>query len=281
VNEGLVIRTAERLASCPGLDAVVLGGSHASGAADMESDIDLGLYYESEDPLDLETLRQLVSEIDDHGRGEAVTDFGAWGPWVNGGAWIEVEGQRVDLIYRDLDRVGAAIDDCRAGRIGTHFQVGHPAGFSPQIYAAEIYLCRALKDPRGTIGELKGLTDPYPSALRRAPIAGLWEARFSLDTATKSALRGDVYHVAGSAFRAVACMTQALFGLNERYWINEKLAISLADALPLHPEDFAHRVEMNLGGLGIEPEALRRSLRALGELLDDTASLCEDDESSG
>ncbi len=232
VNEPLLIRTAARLASCPGINAVVLGGSHASGTADAESDIDLGLYYESEDPLDLDALRQLVTEIDDHGRREAVTDFGAWGPWVNGGARIEVEGQKVDLIYRDLGRVGAAINDCRAGRVGTHFQVGHPAGFSPQIYAAEVYHCRPLQDPRGTIGVLKGLTDPYPSALRRGLIAGLWEARFSLDTAAKSALREDVHHVAGSAFRAVACMAQTLFGLNERYWINEKLAVSLVDALP-------------------------------------------------
>lgn len=280
MNERLLIRTAERLASCPGIEAVVLGGSRASGTADAESDIDLGLYYEPEDPLNLDALRQLVSEIDDHGRGEAVTDLGEWGPWVNGGAWIEVEGQRMDLIYRDLGRVGAAIDDCRAGLIETHFQVGHPAGFSPQIYAAEVHLCRALEDPRGAIGELKGLTDPYPAALRGALIDGLGEARFSLDAAGKSALRGDVHHVAGSAFRSVVCMVQALFGLNERYWINEKSAVSLVDALPLRPDGFARRVGMILGGLGLEPEALRRSLQALRELLDDTHSLCEEEGSS-
>lgn len=281
MHEQFLFRTAERLASCPGVDAVALGGSHASGTADTESDIDLGLYYEPEDPLDLESLRRLVTEIDDHGRGEAVTGFGEWGPWVNGGAWIEVEGHRVDLIYRDLGRVRAAIGDCRAGRTDTHFQGGHPAGFSPQIYAAEIHFCRALQDPRGTIGELKSLTRPYPPALRRALIGGLWEARFSVDAAAKSALRGDVHHVAGSAFRSVVCMVQALFGLNDRYWINEKSAVSSVDALPIHPDGFARRVGMILGGLGTEPEALRRSLQALSELLDDTASLCEEDASSG
>jgi hypothetical protein len=207
----------------------------------VESDIDLGLYYKPENQLDLESLRRLVAEIDDNGRGYAVTDFGQWGPWVNGGAWIDVEGQRVDLIYRDLGRVRAAIDDCRAGRIKTHFQVGHPAGFSPQIYAAEVHFCRALEDPGGSIAELKRLTWPYPAALRRALIGALSEARFSLDAATKSALRGDVHHVAGSAFRSVVCMVEALCGLNERYWINEKAAVSLVDALPLRPDDFAHR----------------------------------------
>lgn len=30
---------------------------------------------------------------------------GGWGPWVNGGAWLTIQGQRVDWIYRDLQRV--------------------------------------------------------------------------------------------------------------------------------------------------------------------------------
>lgn len=61
----------------------------------------------------------------------------------------------------------------------------------------------------GTLADLKALTSPYPPALRRALVAGLWEARFSLDAAAKSVVRGDVHHVAGPAFRAVACTVQA------------------------------------------------------------------------
>ncbi len=279
--EELPKRISEQLALCPGVEAVVLGGSYASGTADAQSDIDLGLYYEPENRLALESLRRLVAEIDDHGRGNAVTDFGEWGPWVNGGAWIEVAGQRVDLLYRDLRRVSGAINDCQAGRIGTHFQAGHPAGFSPQIYAAEVHLCRLLQDPRGTIAALKGLTAPYPPALRRALVAGLWEALFSVDAAAKSAVRGDVHHVAGSAFRAVVCMVQALFGLNERYWINEKASVSLVDTFPLRVEGFGRRVARILGELGTEPDALQRSLQALHELLKESNYLASRSESSG
>jgi hypothetical protein len=275
VNEELLNRIAARLGSCPGVDAVVLGGSHTSGTADAESDFDLGLYYRAEDSFDLDTLREIVSDIDDQGRRDIVTAPGDWGPWVNGGAWIEAEGQRIDLIYRDLGRVRVVVEDCREGRVETHFQVGHPAGFSTQIYAAEVHLCRTLEDPHGTVEELKNLTWPYPAALRHALIHGLWEAQFLLESASKSAHRGDVYHVTGLAFRSLACIVHALFGLNERYWLNEKSAISLVETLPDRTEDFTRRVPMILGNLGSEPETLGWSLRALGELLDETVALCE------
>jgi hypothetical protein len=275
MDEQLPLQIAERLASCPGMDVVALGGSVATKTADADSDIDLGLYYRPENPLDLGYLRQLVAEIDDQHRGDAVTDFGDWGPWVNGGAWIEVQGQRVDLLYRDVASVGEAIQDCRAGRVETYFQVGHPAGFSPQIYAAEIHLCSPLHDARSTIATLKHQTWPYPPDLRRALAAGLWEADFLLNAASKSVNRGDVHHVAGSAFRSVVCMVQAMFGLNERYWTNEKGSVSLVDSFRLRPEHFGRRIGLASGQLGTGPDGLQRSLERLLELLVDTQSICK------
>ncbi len=56
--EELPKRISEQLALCPGVEAVVLGGSYASGTADAQSDIDLGLYYEPENRLALESLRR-------------------------------------------------------------------------------------------------------------------------------------------------------------------------------------------------------------------------------
>jgi len=39
------------------------------------------------------------------GPGATVTAPGEWGPWVDGGGWLTVDGAAVDWIYRDLDRV--------------------------------------------------------------------------------------------------------------------------------------------------------------------------------
>jgi predicted nucleotidyltransferase len=88
---------AERLAQVPGVVGVLLGGSRARGEHRPESDWDLGVYYRG--GLDLAALRALA------GPGVEVAAPGEWGPWVNGGAWLRIDGVAVDWILRDLDRV--------------------------------------------------------------------------------------------------------------------------------------------------------------------------------
>ena len=39
-----------------------------------------------------------------------MTAIGDWGPWINGGAWLTVAGTRVDLLYRELDKVRGVIE---------------------------------------------------------------------------------------------------------------------------------------------------------------------------
>ena len=48
-----VTSLAQRLGAIHGLQAVVLGGSHARGRAQPGSDIDLGLLYSEVDPFSL------------------------------------------------------------------------------------------------------------------------------------------------------------------------------------------------------------------------------------
>src|ERR1700751_6366895 len=87
---------AERLAEIPGVVAVTLGGSRATGTAVEGSDWDFGLYYRGGlDPADITAL----------GWPGRVFAPGEWGSIVNGGAWLTIDGARVDLIYRDLDEV--------------------------------------------------------------------------------------------------------------------------------------------------------------------------------
>lgn len=83
-----ITRIAHRLQEADGVVAVALGGSGARGTHRPDSDVDLGLYYRA--PLDTEALRRLAAELS--GDTVEVTEPGGWGPWVNGGAWLTVEG---------------------------------------------------------------------------------------------------------------------------------------------------------------------------------------------
>src|SRR5947208_14282960 len=100
----LVSSLAKRLSSIQGIKAVVLGGSHARGRAQPGSDIDLGLLYSEAAPFSIQSVRELAEDIND-AAGPVVTNFYEWGPWVNGGAWLAIGGQRVDFVYRSLEHL--------------------------------------------------------------------------------------------------------------------------------------------------------------------------------
>lgn len=259
---------AGRLGEVPGVVAVALGGSWARGEAHPNSDVDLGVYYRPDDPPTVEDLRRLAQELDDRHLPDLVTEFGEWGPWINGGGWLRVEGRPIDWLYRDADKVATIIERCSSGEAACHYQLGHPHGFHEHIYLGEVHHCRALHDPKGLLRELKSAVAIYPPKLKRAIIEKyLWEAGFSLEIARKSAARGEASYVSGCLFRGVACMVQALFAFNERYFINEKGSVIAADSFAVRPEGIGKAAAELLGCPGRDAETLTQSLSRYEALL--------------
>jgi predicted nucleotidyltransferase len=270
----LASRVAAQLAGISGIEAVVLGGSLARGAADGRSDVDLGLYYRRACPPDLVALRDLARVLDRRTPPPEVTALGAWGPWVNGGAWLEIEGVRVDWLFREVERVESVIEDCLAGRVSVDYYLGHPHGFHSHVYAAEAHFAVPLEDRRRVFAALSARVRTYPPRLRDALVTRfLFDAAFMLELARKPAARGDVFHVAGCLFRVVAALVQVLCALNERFFLNEKGAIAEIDTMPRRPRDFRPRVEGLLGEPGTSPAALGASVARAGDLLDETRAL--------
>jgi hypothetical protein len=110
--------------------------------------------------------------------------------------------------------------------------------------------------------------------LRAAVIArSIDEARFSVLIGLKGAKQGDVAYVAGCAYRAAACVTQALFALNREWWLNEKGSVVLADSFAATPRAFRSRMENALAGLGTSPGDLEGVLDVMAALADETAAL--------
>lgn len=231
-SDPIVARVTAALAAVPGIVALVLGGSRGRGTETPASDHDFGLYYDAEAPLDIAGLRDAVRSLLDDPAACTITPIGEWGPWINGGGWLSIDGRKVDLLYRDLNRVRAVIDDCRAVRITMDYQPGHPHGFCSSIYAGEIATCRPLSDPRRAVAQLKEQVLPFPAPLREAIVGKfLWEVQFAIDNAALAIKRGEQTHTAGCAYRALCCAAQVLFAINGRYLINEKGALAEAATL--------------------------------------------------
>ncbi|MFD7898410.1 nucleotidyltransferase domain-containing protein [Streptomyces sp. NPDC059743] len=268
---------ATRLTHVRGVRAVTLGGSRARGTHRPDSDWDLGVYYRGGhggidgghgglDRAALAELAALAAEMT--GSPVEVAGPGEWGPWVNGGAWLSVDGVAVDWILRDLDRVERVWEECREGRFEVGTQPGHPLGFWSPAYAGEVALCRVLADPTGELTALREAARTYPEPLRRALTETAWEADFSVAAARKSAGgvtggpaggvtggpagTGDVLHVSLCLSRAFGILVQALLAHHRVWCLNEKGATATAAALPDTPPDFAARIARALRSLDAE-----------------------------
>src|SRR5581483_146090 len=155
--------------------AVVLGGSHARGRAKPESDIDLGLFYSEAAPFSIQDIRALAEAINDTA-GPVVTDFYGWGPWVDGGAWLVIGGQRVDFVYRSLEHVERVIAEAEAGRYELDYAQQPPFGFFSATYLGEVAICVPLFDPEARLATLKQRVANYPEALRQTIVQDyLWQ----------------------------------------------------------------------------------------------------------
>ncbi|MEH2040159.1 nucleotidyltransferase family protein [Nostoc sp.] len=258
------------LRSIEGITAISLGGSRARGNHTNKSDVDLGIYYNSENPPDLVALNRLAYELDDKSRVNLITAIGEWGKWINGGGWLQIQGVGVDFLYRDLAKVNRVIDDCHAGQITIDYQPGHPHGFVSSIYMGEIAICQVLHDPDGVLEALKLKTKPYPVGLKQATIDTFaWEISFSLVVASKAIARDDVVYAAGCCFRSVACMNQVLFALNEDYLLNEKGAVAIASTFAICPIDYQQRVEQAFGLLAASSKSITQAIAILEAIEDD------------
>ena len=262
LDEAELYRFAHELTAIPGIVGVVLGGSRARGTHRPDSDVDLGLYYRG--ALDTPALRQLAARH--AGTPVDVTEPGGWGAWVNGGAWLTIRGQRVDWIFRDLDRVERIWQACQRGEYEVGAQTGHPLGFYSFAYAGELATSRVLSDPTGTLIALHAAVQHYPAALGDALVRNLWEVDFALHGAHSAAAGDDPFATAGALFRLVGVLCHALHGRAGQWLMVEKGMVAASGRLPRAPASFASRAQHVLGALGVTRAELDATLAAAAAL---------------
>lgn len=197
---------AAQLARIGGVVAVTLGGSRARGDHLPDSDWDFGLYYRGD--LAVDDVRAL-------GYPGRVFGPGDWGTIVNGGAWLTVDGQRVDLVYRDLDEVLRWTHEAEAGRFEVRREVGYVAGIATYVLTGELALGRVLH------GELP--RPGFPDALRTtAPRWWFHIAAMALEHAAGHVRRDDATACCANVTVAALATAQGRLAAAGEWALNEK-----------------------------------------------------------
>ncbi|MEU6510509.1 nucleotidyltransferase domain-containing protein [Streptomyces sp. NPDC046942] len=230
--------TADRLAALPTVQAVALGGSRAQGTHRPDSDWDVAIYYRG--PFDPDGLRAVGWE------GE-VSEVGGWGGGVfNGGAWLDIDGRRVDVHYRDLDVVEHELAEAEEGRFRVEPLLFHLAGIPTYLIVAELAVNQVL---RGTLPRPAG----YPDKLR-ASAAERWHgtALATLDYARANhAPHGRLTETAGAIATAAAQAAHGVLAARGEWVTNEKRLLERAGL---------RGIDGVVGELRGEPEALAHAV---------------------
>jgi predicted nucleotidyltransferase len=187
--------------------AVSLGGSRATREHRPDSDWDFALYYRGH--FDVADVRQLGWPGD-------VSAIGGWGGGVmNGGAWLRVDGRRVDLHYRDLDDVEHWWAEARRGRFREELLMFYLAGIPTYVVVGELAIHRLL------VGDLP--RPEYPEALRTAATARwLRDAELSLGYARAALDAGHTTVALGNAARAILEASHGRLAARGEWALNEK-----------------------------------------------------------
>jgi hypothetical protein len=272
----VLVAVVDALKNASNVVAVVLGGSYARGVAREDSDLDIGIYYRESAPLPVQEVRSIAESICTPGTIPVVTDLYGWGPWVNGGAWIQTPATKVDFIYRNLDQVRGVLEEGSRGVWRHDFDQQPPYGFRSVVYFGETRFCIPLYDPVGEIRDLKTSVATYPELLKSRIVQdSLWGAEFSMWSCDRFATSTDVYNATGCMTRAAQFLVHAIFALNEEYFLSDKHVTRNLAQLPKRPHNCVTRLEDALSSSGRTASQMRSSLASLWALWADVVKLTD------
>jgi hypothetical protein len=271
----LLDEVTEALRAVPGVAALALGGSHARGTQTPESDLDIGLYYCQETPFSTENIREIARRYSP-GADPTVTDFYEWGPFVNGGAWIANPVCKIDFLYGNLDQLDEIVATAQQGEWRHNFDQKPPFGFRTVTTLGEIHYCKPLHDAKKLLVPLKARVAHFPPTLKKTIVQDvLWAAEFSFVMARGFAESGDVPNTVGCMTRIFHYLVQALFALNEAYFMNDKRVLAEIKTFARKPHGFGATMTSVLSAPGSTPEALGISLEKLEAIFAETAKLAD------
>jgi len=234
---------ADALQKLPGVDAVALGGSRAQGTDHADSDWDIAVYYRGE--FDPQRIRDL-------GWPGQISEIGAWSRIFNGGGKLTVDGQLIDIHYRDLELINRIHDDACRGDFTVERLLFHQAGLPSYILLAELGINQTL---RGSLPRWE-----YPEALRRRAPGIWWDwADATLHYAQEGhAKHGRTAQCAGLLSEGACYAAHAILARRGEWVTNEKQLLTKAGLRWL---------DALISGLGTDAPSLLRTTAEVRERL--------------
>lgn len=258
---------------------IALGGAHAKGVADSESDVDFYLF--AHDILPNDERARLCREF-----GVMPDSISVWGThapvsqagFLQAGTDFYWHGQKVECWLRSADTIQETIAECQAGVVRRDLVTWTVTGFYNHCALSDLYHMQPLDDPAGMLAGWQKAVREYPPRLREAIVsthlraAQFWPDNFHYHSAVQ---RGDVIYVMSIVQQVIHNLIQVVFALNRTYFPGDKKLRIALDHLAVTPPEFAARVERLMLPTSGTPEAFAQQRDELQALVREVAALVE------
>jgi hypothetical protein len=251
---------------------IALGGAHAKGAADAESDLDFYVFARRILPGDARQrlCREFALPLN------TVTGWGVHEPFVQAGTDFYLNGLKVECWFRNIDHLAAIIEDCQAGIVKRDFVTWTVTGFYNHCALSDLSQMIPVDDPAGILAGWQAAVRDYPPLLRmniiatHMPAAKFWRGNFHYHSAVR---RGDVIYVMSIVHQVIHNLIQVVFALNKTYFPGDKKLQAALDKLTVKPADFGGRIGRLMLPQDGTPETLTRQQHDLEALVDEVEAL--------
>lgn len=252
---------------------ISVGGAHAKGTDDRESDLDL--YVFASDVHKNSERSRLATRFS-----PGITDLISWGsdtPFIQGGTDFYYKGHKVECWLRNRELIERTIAECREGIVTRELVTWTTTGFYNHCALSDIKIMMPVADPAGLLERWQREIAVYPPKLQATIIrthlaaACFWPSNFHYTSAVE---RQDVIYTTGIVQQVVHNLIQVLFAVNKTYFPGDKKLASALDHLARTPEQCVARIcRLLLPEERLSVALLRDQQAELQQLLRDVEAL--------
>ena len=258
---------------CRGEYGVALGGAHAKGVDDEESDLDLYVFAREVIPAaDREQLcRPFADDV------ESIYSWGDAPEFVQTGTDFYLKQQKVECWLRHIDYISNIVAECKDGIVKRDLITWTVMGFYNHCTLSDLHRMKPLDDPFGILAHWKSELVEYPPKMRETIVtdhltaARFWPGNFHYRSAVE---RCDFIYVMGIVQQVVHNLIQVVFALNRVYFPGDKKLDVAIEHLTVKPDRFTERIRYLLfPGVKVDRSFLREQREELSELVREVESL--------